>query len=400
MEAQPEVPAGMRPDSQVPEEMVCAARMPIGPGALHEGTSVTSSFCAEKNCMTYRGIDGNDATGASFRGGHKLTLWPVVIAGLISIGAAITPTVHAQQILSFPELIATGVPLPQKPQFIDFPALTVTGIPLPQKPQFIDFPALIATGIPLPQKPRFIDFPALVATGVPLPQKPQFIDFPPLVAHGLVQLGTPPSGLEILALPQGAVTGQYLRLDRASIARDEALKVHYSSLPNKAGAIVLFYVGGETPERLAWHYTSATLADGVFERSPNSLPSKTGPWKACVGFGDTARAGSATPDAFVECLDFVLVGAGSLNAKPVVTLPDDPLRAGRAFDLRYAGMPPINSRIAIVREGGTAPAASHLTSSRPSGTWTTQLDHPGTYELTIYFTGDAPRARMTLEVQP
>ena len=39
--------------------------------------------------------------------------------------------------------------------------------------------------------------PALVATGIPLPQKPRFVGFPPLVAHGLAQLGTPPSGLEI-----------------------------------------------------------------------------------------------------------------------------------------------------------------------------------------------------------
>lgn len=264
--------------------------------------------------------------------------------------------------------------------------------------EFIEFPALTITGISQPPV-EFIDFPPLTITGVST-SPVVFIDFPPLVANGLAQLGTPPSGLEILPLPMDPVSGQYLRLDKGSFARDETLKVYYSGLPSQSGAINLFYMGTGTPERSAWHYTSARTSEGVFERGPNSLPPKTGPWKACIGFGDSATGDSAAPGNASECLDFVLASAGSLNAAPEIILSGMPAQAGKAFTLSYSGMPLVNARIAITREAAATPSASHFTNSRSSGSWTLQLGDPGTYEISVYYTGDAKRARMNLEVQP
>lgn len=305
------------------------------------------------------------------------------------------PQARAQTFIDFPPLEVNGKP-EAATVFIDFPELTITGVG--ESTVFIDFPPLTATGIS-PPPASFIDFPPLTITGVS-PPPTVFIDFPPLVANGLAQLGTPPSGLEILPLPMDPVAGQYLRLDKGSYARDETLKVHYSGLPSQSGAINLFYMGTGKPERSAWYYTSAKTSEGVFERGPNSLPPKTGPWKACIGFGSTATGNSAAPDNSAECLDFVLAGAGSLDAAPVITLSEEPVKAGKAFTLSYSGMPLVNSRIAITPDGTTTPSASHLTNSRSSGSWTLQLSDPGTYEIAVYYTGDAQRARMNLEIQP
>ena len=122
-------------------------------------------------------------------------------------------------------------------------------------------------------------------------------------------------------------------------------------LPDKPGAIVLFYTGGDDLRRSAWFYTRASQADGVFERGAGSLPSFTGAWKACIGFGDAPRASKATLNDFEECIDFVLVGGDTLDAAPDIQLPNSPIHAGKPFTLHYEGMPAVNASITLTQQG-------------------------------------------------
>ena len=301
---------------------------------------------------------------------------------------------------AFPELAVTGLPLPDSQRVFTFPELTAHGLAEQAKPAIIAFPALTATGLQLDARPRIIDFPALVAAGLTTDRGVRIFDFPTLTANGLSSAAETPSRLEMIALPLGPVSGKYLNIDAASFDRNRQLNVRYSGLPDKPGAIVLFYTGGDDLRRSAWFYTRASQADGVFERGAGSLPSFTGAWKACIGFGDAPRASKATLNDFEECIDFVLVGGDTLDAAPDIQLPNSPIHAGKPFTLHYEGMPAVNASITLTQQGESRPSANYSTSSRPTGDLKVRLDNPGTYELKLYFTGDAVRARMLLEVQP
>ena len=337
------------------------------------------------------------------------------LAGLLT---CLAPPSSGQEMFTSPELVVVGKRDPAKQIHFDSPPLTVVGIPhetrfiSPQltvvggvdeaSPKIIDFPPLTAAGIPTDASPRILDFPALVAIGLSTARPVQIFDFPALTATGMATASpaAPSPALEMVELPQGPVSGKYLRLDSASFSRDMPLNIRYSGLPDKAGTIVLFYTGGAEPKRSAWYYTRADKQNGVFERGAGSLPSFTGTWQACVGFDVAARASDAKPADFAECIGFVLAGAGTLDANPDIQLPDEPIRAGKFFTIHYAGMPAVNASITLTLQGESRPSTSFLTSSRPTGDLQVRLDRPGTYELKLFFTGEAVRARLLLEVKP
>ena len=179
---------------------------------------------------------------------------------------------------------------------------------------------------------------------------------------------------------------------------DQALRLSYAGLPAQQGIIGLLYMGAAAPRLLAWSSTRPDRPDGVFERGASSLPSFTGPWKACIGFRPDLRAPTGNPADYADCLNLVLAGPGSIGARPVVSFPDDEFRARRNITLTYSGMPPASCGIALVRAGETRAVSRHMTGRRASGTWVFRVDVPGTYEMLITYSGGAVRARRPLEI--
>lgn len=205
-------------------------------------------------------------------------------------------------------------------------------------------------------------------------------------------------GLEILPLPEGARQARYLSLDEVTISRDQTISISYRGLPAKDGSLVLFFIGGTTPKRVAWAYTLAKKPDGLFERRANTMPAYTGPWKACLGFDPSLRQETAKPEDFDDCVDFHLAGSGSLGVKPEISLPAEGVVVGRDFELNWSGFPPTASRLVLVRQGSDVAVAHRATASQTTGTWKARVGAPGPYELRIYFEGDDLRARMSIEV--
>ena len=245
-----------------------------------------------------------------------------------------------------------------------------------------------------------LTMPPLVFQGATASVRP-VVTTPPLVFEGAaVALGPPPNPLEYIDVPTEPRRTQYLSLDSAGIAHDQPFRLQYSGLPAQQGIIGLIYLGAASPRLLGWGSTRPDRPDGAYERAGGSLPSFTGPWKACIGFRPALEAAAADPGAYADCIDFVLAGRGSLGARPVVSFPDGGFRASRPILLEYSAMPPANSRLAVVREGETRPLVNHYTNGRESGAWTFRVPAPGSYELQITYTGDAVRARMPLEITP
>ncbi|MBY9068145.1 hypothetical protein K1X12_14635 [Hyphomonas sp. WL0036] len=164
--------------------------------------------------------------------------------------------------------------------------------------------------------------------------------------------------------------------------------------------LVLFFVGGPTPKRVAWSYTLAKKPDGTFERGANTMPAYTGPWKACLGYDPALKQDTARPADFDDCVDFYLAGGGSLDAKPEITLPTDGAIANREFELSWTGFPPSASRLVLVSQSREMTVAHRTTASQGSGQWKIRVGAPGRYELRVYFEGDDLRARMPIEVKP
>lgn len=205
-------------------------------------------------------------------------------------------------------------------------------------------------------------------------------------------------GLEMLPLPDGPRQSRYLSLDEATTSRDQTIRISYRGLPAKDGTIVLFFVGGAAPKRVAWAYTLAKKPDGVFERRANTMPAYTGPWKACLGYDPALKQDIARPEDFDDCVDFYLAGSRSLGVKPEIALPPDGAIAGRDFELSWSGFPNSVSRLVLVRHGSDVAVAHRATASQTSGVWKVRVSAPGPYELRIYFEGDDLRARMPVEV--
>lgn len=265
--------------------------------------------------------------------------------------------------------------------------------------QTVTMPPLVFQGATASVRP-VVTTPPLVFEGA-TPGVPATVTADALVFIGVTEaLGAPPSLLEYIDVPTEPSRSRYLSLDSAGIAHDQPLRVQYSGLPAQQGIIGLIYMGAAVPRLLGWGSTRPDRPEGVYERAAGSLPSFTGPWKACIGFRPALEAAVADPGAYSDCVDFVLAGRGSLGARPVVSFPNGEFRAGRAILLEYAAMPPASSRLAVVRAGETRPLVNHYTSGRASGTWTFRLPAPGRYELQITYTGDAVRARMPLEIAP
>jgi hypothetical protein len=208
----------------------------------------------------------------------------------------------------------------------------------------------------------------------------------------------PQSGLEIIPLPTGARKSTYLSIEDATLARDETLRITYSGLPEKDGRIVLFYMGGNAPRPGGNYYTRANVPDGVYEREGLSLPSFTGPYKACVGFLPDTPWEAISPDAYADCVDFQVASAGSRDAKPGLSVSVPEPKSGKRFTVNWTGFPPVNGAIYLVDLSSGESLARRYSSSKPSGEWELTVREPGTYEFRIYFEGEALRARMPLEV--
>tara|TARA_R110000787_G_scaffold279677_1_gene389954 strand:+ start:40289 stop:41707 length:1419 start_codon:yes stop_codon:yes gene_type:complete len=210
---------------------------------------------------------------------------------------------------------------------------------------------------------------------------------------------TAPAGsLEIIALPTGPRASTYLALDDATLARDETLRLTYSGLSGKPARIALIYMGDETPRPGGWFYIPAKTTSGVYEREGHSLAPFTGPYKACLAYSAKLPSDASSPDAYADCLDFVVAGTGSRNARPVLSLSAPSPKAGKRFTLNWSGFPPVNARISLIDTGTGTSIARAYSSSKPSGEWLVTVREPGTYEFRIYFEGEALRARMPLEV--
>lgn len=326
----------------------------------------------------------------------EITAPPLIYRGAQSAPLAITA----------PALIYRGPE--SKPLSITAPALVFRGASL--RPLSISAPPLIyraPSSAPLQitapslifrgsaSKPFSIEAPALVYRGAAL--SPLQISAPSLIFRGAATQAAQPqaSALEIIDLPTAPVNSTYLSLDNATVDATLGITVKYHGLPENRGYGGLIFMD-ETPPRLsAWFYTAANKPDGEYQRS--SLPSLTGNWKACIGFAPQMDRAVADVAQYADCLDFVVVGAGSIDAQPTLTLPDTPLKAGRDVTLTFGGLPPANCGIYIYDASGQE-VARHFTNRKSDDEWTLRFAEPGTHDLTITYHGSAVRAHAKLEV--
>ena len=218
--------------------------------------------------------------------------------------------------------------------------------------------------------------------------------------ESITEAATPAGNLEIIALPTGPRTSRYLAIDDATLARDETLRLTYSGLSGKPARIALIYMGDETPRPGGWTYIPAKTTSGVYEREGHSLPPFTGPYKACIAYSAELPSDASSPDAYADCLDFVLAGTSSRNARPALSLSVPNPKAGKRFTLNWSGFPTVNARISLIDTGTDLSVARGYSSSKPAGEWVLTVREPGSYEIQIYFEGEALRARMPLEVTP
>lgn len=216
--------------------------------------------------------------------------------------------------------------------------------------------------------------------------------------ESITEAATPAGNLEIIALPTGPRTSRYLAIDDATLARDEPLRITYSGLSGKPARIALIYMGDETPRPGGWFYIPAKTTSGVYEREGHSLAPFTGPYKACLAYSAELPSDASLPDAYADCLDFVVAGTGSRNARPALSLSAPSPKAGKRFTLNWSGFPPVNARISLIDTGTGRSVARGYSSSKPAGEWKLTVREPGSYEIRIYFEGEALRARMPLEV--
>ncbi|MEH6807407.1 MAG: hypothetical protein V7651_01025 [Hyphomonas oceanitis] len=214
----------------------------------------------------------------------------------------------------------------------------------------------------------------------------------------LAEAATPAGDLEIIALPTGPRTSLYLAIDDATLARDETLRLTYSGLSGKPARIALIYMGDEKPRPGGWFYIPAKTTSGVYEREGHSLAPFTGPYKACLAYSTELPSDASSPDAYADCLDFVVAGTGSRNARPALSLSAPSPKVGKHFTLNWSGFPHVNARISLIDTGTGRSVARGYSSSKPAGEWKLTVREPGSYEIRIYFEGEALRARMHLEV--
>lgn len=320
-----------------------------------------------------------------YRGASAAPL-EITAPALVFRGAAATPL----EIVA-PALVYRGASA--APFEISAPALVFRGATI--APLAITAPSLIFRGAAT--QPLSIEAPALVFRGAAL--SPLQISAPSLIFRGAAtQAAQPPaSTLEIIDVPTGPVSSTYLSLDSAAVDIGVGLTLTYHGLPEKRGYVGLIFMD-ETPPRLAaWFYTSAKKPNGEFQHS--GLPPFTGNWKACIGFAPEMDRAVADVAQYTDCLDFVLAGPGSIDSRPTLTLPDEPLKAGRSATLIFAGLPPANCGIHIYDASGKE-VVRRFTSSKPENAWPLRLAEPGIYDLTITYHGTAVRARAKLEVLP
>jgi len=279
------------------------------------------------------------------------------------------------------------------PTVVETPALVYQG--RASGPVVVETPALVYEG--RASGPAIVQTPALVYAG--RGGGPTVVHTPALVYRGTVseRPATAP-GLQYVDVPTEARASRYLRLASAGVDLSQPFRLRYEGLPEAPGYGALFYVGAAEPRHVAWFYTSKSRPAGEYQRGGNSLPPLTGPWKACIGFPPRVTSNDPDLSKYEDCVDFVLAGPGSIGARPTISLPAAPLRAGREMRIDYAAMPPCNCRIALHDAAGRQ-VASHLTGRLAAGRWITRLDVPGRYELRISYLGDAVRARMTLLVE-
>jgi hypothetical protein len=318
-----------------------------------------------------------------YRGASPAPL-EITAPALVFRGAATAPLK-----ITAPAIVYRGAT--SSPLEISAPALVYRGAASTQLA--ITAPSLIFWGAAT--QPLSIEAPALVFRGAAL--SPLQISAPSLIFRGAAtQAAQPPaSTLEIIDVPTGPVSSTYLSLDSSAVDAAVGLTLTYHGLPEKRGYGGLIFMD-ETPPRLsAWFYTAANKPDGEYQRS--SLPSLTGNWKACIGFAPQMDRAVADVAQYADCLDFVVVGAGSIDAQPTLTLPDTPLKAGRDVTLTFGGLPPANCGIYIYDASGQE-VARHFTNRKSDDEWTLRFAEPGTHDLTITYHGSAVRAHAKLEV--
>jgi len=320
-----------------------------------------------------------------YRGASAVPL-EITAPALVFRGAAATPLEIAA-----PALVYRGTNA--APLEITAPAIVYRGAT--RAPLAITAPSLIFRGAAT--QPLSIEAPALVFRGAAL--SPLQISSPSLIYRGAATQATQPtaSTLEIIDRPIGPVNSIYLSLDSVDVDAALGMTVTYKGLPENRGYGGLIFMD-ETPPRLAaWFYTAANKPDGEYQRS--SLPSLTGNWKACIGFAPQMDRAVAEVAQYADCLDFVVAGAGSIDAQPTLTLPDTPLKAGRDVTLTFGGLPPANCGIYIYDASGQE-VARHFTNRKSDDAWTLRFAKPGTHDLTITYHGSAVRAHAKLEVIP
>jgi hypothetical protein len=325
---------------------------------------------------------------------------------LLACGAALQAFAQAPLEITAPSLIYRGASA--APLEISAPALVFRGaaaIPLEiaapalvyrraaSTPLAITAPSLIYRGGAT--QPLSIDAPALVFRGAAM--SPLKISAPSLIFRGAAtQVAQPTaSTLEIIDIPTAPVSSTYLSLDSAAVDAAAGITITYHGLPESRGYGGLIFMD-ETPPRLAaWFYTAANKPDGAYQRS--SLPSLTGTWKACIGFAPQMDRAVADAAQYADCLDFVVAGAGTIDAQPRLAFQDTPLKAGRDVTLTFGGLPPANCGIYIYDASGQE-VARHFTNRKSDDEWTLRFAEPGTHDLTITYHGSAVRAHAKLEV--
>lgn len=129
------------------------------------------------------------------------------------------------------------------------------------------------------------------------------------------------------------------------------------------------------------------------------LPSLTDNWKACISFAPKIDRAVADVAEYADCLDFLVAGAGSIDALPTLTFPDTPLKAGRDVTLTFGGLPPANCGIYISDAPGQE-VARHFTSRKSDDAWTLRFAEPGTRDLTITYHSLAVRVHTKPEIIP
>ena len=207
------------------------------------------------------------------------------------------------------------------------------------------------------------------------------------------------SGVEFVEFPLEGQSGDYLSLERGTVAAGEPLPVRYAGLPDRHKHFLVAFIAERGNWRAAVRKEFQGEADGVWEPPMDWA----GEYLVCVGMGPDMTLYGKTPQEFDECLRaFAVWGNPSVPPRPSIEIDANPIVAGHVFQVRFSGMPNSEqAQIEIARFGtpvNSLAPVRHATRGAESGEFDATLREPGRYELRIYYESLGRQVRATMPI--